>query len=195
MFFKNQICITEEMYQTELTYFITLTVIILFSQFLPTGLLLLLDNFIVRILIVLALLYLISLGPTAGIFGLMAVSIMYLERNKRKIVVAAKKLDEMDWNRPEQATIEEASKPQSTIPVNEFDRPDEEETNFFPSDTCESDNFEPIAPTINEKTVLATIYPLNKSGPEAGDGSNELFEKLGFGHIPGVITMGDADNN
>lgn len=78
------------MYRAELTYFIVLTVIILFSQFLPTGLLLLLDNVVVRIGIVLALLYLITLGPTAGIFGLIAIAIMYLERNKRKVIVAAK---------------------------------------------------------------------------------------------------------
>ncbi len=183
------------MYRTELTYFIVLTVIILFSQFLPTELLLLLDNFLVRILLVLALLYLISIGPTAGILGLMAIATMYLERNKRKVVVAAKKLDEMDWTRPEQATVEEASKPQTTVPVNEFDKPNDEESDFFPDETCDSGNFEPVAPTINEKAVLSTIYPLNKSGPEAGDGSDELYEQLGFGHIPGVETVGDADRH
>jgi hypothetical protein len=181
------------MYRAELTYFIVLTVIILFSQFLPTGLLLLLDNVIVRIGVVLALLYLITLGPTAGIFGLMAIAVIYLERNKRKVVVAAKKIDEMDWDRPKQATVEEASKPQTTVPVNEFDKPNPEESDFFPDETCDSGNFEPVAPTINEKAVLATIYPLNKTGPEAGDGSDELFEKLGFGHIPGVVTVGDSN--
>jgi hypothetical protein len=183
------------MYRIELTYFVILTVIILFSQFLPTGLLLLLDNFVVRVLIVMGLLYLITLGPTAGILGFMAVAIMYLERNRRKVKVAAKKLDKMDWEQPKQATVEEASKPQTTVPVNEFDKPNEEESDFFPDETCDSGNFEPVAPTINEKAVLSTIYPLNETGPEAGDGSNELFEKLGFGHIPGVVTVGDADNN
>ena len=183
------------MYRTELAYFIVLTVIILFTQFLPTGLLLLLDNFLIRILVVLLLLYLISLGPTAGILGLMAIATMYLERNKRKVVVAAKKLDEMDWNLPKQATVKEASKPQTTVPVNEFDKPNEEESDFFPVETCDSGNFEPVAPTINEKAVLSTIYPLHKTGPEAGDGSDELYEKLGFGHIPGVETVGDVDRN
>jgi hypothetical protein len=181
------------MYRAELTYFIVLTVIILFSQFLPTDLLLLLDNFVVRIGVVLALLYLITLGPTAGIFGLMAIAIMYLERNKRKVVVAANKLDKMDWERPQQATVEEASKPQTTVPVNEFDKPNEEETDFFPTETCDSDNFEPVAPTINEKAVLSTIYPLHKTGPESGTASDELYEKLGFGHIPGVQTVGDSE--
>jgi hypothetical protein len=108
-------------------------------------------------------------------------------------VVAAKKIDEMDWDRPKQATVEEASKPQTTVPVNEFDKPNPEESDFFPDETCDSGNFEPVAPTINEKAVLATIYPLNKTGPEAGDGSDELFEKLGFGHIPGVVTVGDSN--
>ena len=79
------------MYRTELTYFIVLTVIILFSQFLPTDILLLLDNFVVRIAIVFALLYLISLGPTAGILGLMAVAVMYLERNRRKLLLLLKR--------------------------------------------------------------------------------------------------------
>jgi hypothetical protein len=180
------------MYRAELTYFIVLTVIILFSQFLPTGVLLSLDNFAVRIAIVFALLYLISLGPTAGILGLMTIGVMYLERNRRKVVVAAKKIDLMDWSRPEYATVEEASEPQKTVPVNEFDKPNEEEFDYMPHDTCDSGNFEPVAPTINEKAVLSTIYPLNKNGPEAGDGSDRLFEELGFGHIRGVETVGDS---
>ena len=181
------------MYRTELAYFIVLTVIILFSQFLPSALLLLLDNFIIRILIVLLLLYLIGLGPTAGTLGFMAVAVMYLERNKRKVVVATKKLDLMDWSRPEQATVEEASKPQTSVPVNKFNNPDEEEFDFIPNDTCDTDNFEPVAPTINEKAVLSTIYPLNKNGSESGIGSDQLFEELGFGHIKGVETVGDSD--
>ena len=180
------------MYRTELVYFIVLTVIILGTQFLPTGLLLLLDSIVARIIIVLLLLFLISLGPTAGILGLMAVALMYLERNRRKVVVAAKKIDLMDTERPAQATVEEEAQPQKTVPVNEFDKPQEEETDYMPHQTCDSDHFEPVAPTINEKSVLSTIYPLNKNGAEAGDGSNQLYEELGFGHIPGVETVGDS---
>lgn len=179
------------MFQTELTYFVFLGVIILLSSYLPTSILLLLDNFIIRIAIVLALLYLISLGPTAGILGLMAVSVIYLERNRRKVKQAAEKIDLMDFNRPEQGTVEEEAQPQKTVPVNEFDNPQAEETDYLPHETCKSGDFEPVAPTINEKAVLSTIYPLNKSGPEAGTGSNQLFEELGFGHIRGVVTVGD----
>jgi hypothetical protein len=136
----------------------------------------------------LALLYLISIGPTAGIFGLMAIAALFLERNRRKVIVAAKKIDEMDINMPKQATVEEASKPQATVPVNKFDEPSEEETFFMPSDTCDTDNFEPVAPSINQKAVLSSIYPLGD--PESGTGADELYEQLGFGHINGVETIG-----
>lgn len=180
------------MYRTELLYFIVLTVIILFSQFLPTGLLMVLDNVVVRVAIVAILLYLISQGPTAGIFGLLAVSIMFLERNRRKVAVATKKIDLMDFDRPEQATVEEEAQPQKTVPVNEFDTPEDKETDFLPHSTCKSGEFEPVAPTINQKAVLSTIYPLNKSGPESGTASDELYEALGFGHIQGIKTI---DNN
>lgn len=180
------------MYRTELPFFVILTVIILFSQFLPNETLMLLDDIFVRIGIVALLLYLISKGPTAGIFGLLAVAIMFLERNRRKVSIAAKKIDLMDFNQPEQATVEEASQPQQTVPVAKFDTPENIESDFLPHNTCESDDFEPVAPTINHKTVLSTIYPLNKYGPESGTASEELYEEMGFGHIQGVKTV---DNN
>lgn len=179
------------MYQVELPYFIVLTLVLLFSQFLPTELLLLLDNFIVRILIVLSLLYLISIGPTAGIFGLIAIGSLYLERNRRKVSAATKKIDLMDYDCPKQASVEEASKPQQTVPVNEFDIPNAVESDFLPSEGCDSGNFEPVAETINQKAVLNTIYPLYRNKPESGSGSTELYEKLGFGHIKGLETTGD----
>jgi hypothetical protein len=177
------------MYRVELIYFVILTVVILFSQFLPTELLMILDNVIIRITIVAILLYLISLGPTAGIFGLLAIAIMFLERNRRKVKVAAEKVDLIDINFPKQATVEEASMPQQTVPVAKFDTPDDIETDFLPHETCDSGNFEPVAETINQKAVLATIYPLNKSGPESGTASDSLYEAMGFGHIRGVKTV------
>jgi hypothetical protein len=181
------------MFKTELSYFIVFTLVILFSQFIPTNLLLTLDNVLIRIVLVILLLFLISTGPTAGIFGLLAISVLYLERNRRKVSVALKKIDQMDFNQAPQATVQEASEPQKTVPVNEFDIPKPEETDFFSHETCDSGNFEPVAPTINEKEVLATIYPLQKNAPEAGTGSNRLFEALGFGHIPGLETVGDSE--
>jgi hypothetical protein len=183
------------MFQTELTYFIVLSLLILFSSFLPTGFLLLLDNVAVRLLVVLGLLFLITMGPTAGIFGFLAVASLYLERNRRKVAVALQKVDLMD-NTPRLATVEEASRPQETVPVNTFDKPENEESVYMPKDIEECidiTNFEPVAPTINEKAVLATVYPLHKDGPEEGTGANNLFEELGFGHIHGVHTIDNVN--
>ncbi len=180
------------MFQTELTYFIALSLLILFSSALPTGLLLLLDNVVVRLLVVLGLLFLISMGPTAGIFGFLAIASLFLERNRRKVGVALQKIDLMDNAAPQQATVEQEGQPQKTVPVNAFDKPQNEETIYMPKDIEECmdiTNFEPVAPTMNEKAVLATVYPLQKDAPESGTGSNHLFEELGFGHIHGVHTI------
>lgn len=179
------------MYSSELPYFIILTVIILLAPVLPARLLLTFDHVIIRVGMVLLLLYLISVGPTAGIFGLIAIGVLYLERNRRKIENAVKKLDAMDIHLPNQATVQQASEPQKTVPVREFDTPDEEEYNFLPKDdTCDITNFEPVAPSINQKAVLSSIYPLSQN--ESGSASNELYEELGFGHIDGVETLGDS---
>jgi hypothetical protein len=179
------------MYQHELVYFIVLATVILFSQFLPTDLLLLLDNIVIRIIIVVFMLYLISIGPTAGIFGLMTVALLYLERNRRKVLVASKKIDLLDINQPKQATVKEASEPQKTVPVNEFDEPNREESDYIPIESCETDNFEPVAPTINEKAVMSSSYPLPDSDNESASAVGKLYENLGFGHIKGLTTLGN----
>jgi hypothetical protein len=179
------------MYQVELRYFLILTVIILSTPFLPTGLLLLLDNLFIRIGIVILLLYLISIGPTAGIFGLLMIGVLYLERNRSKVKIAKKKLDKMDLTESKMASVEDAAKPQQTVPVPSFDKPIHSESEFLPNEEpCDITMFEPVAPSINEKAVLSTVYPL--AGNESGSGSSELFEQLGFGHIKGVETLGDS---
>lgn len=181
------------MNQVEVTYFIVLAIIILLCPFFPTRLLLLLDNIVVRVVAILLLLYFMGIGPTVGILALMAFSLLYLERNRRKVQIAAKKLDEMDFYSSRPATVEEEGQPQKTVPVNEFDKPVHTETPAIPQDdSCDITNFEPVAPTINEKEVLASIYPLNRGAPESGSASDDLFEKLGYGHIEGVVTMGDS---
>jgi len=171
------------MYSREVLYFIVLAVIILLVQFIPTGILLILDNIAVRIGFVLLLLYLIDVGPTAGIFGLMAICVLYLERNRRKVASAIQKLDAMDTQH-RYATVKEAGTAQTTVPVREFDIPDISEADFLPHETCESSDFEAVAPTINQKTVLSTVYPLQAEMGSAA-ASEELFEQLGFGHING----------
>jgi hypothetical protein len=177
------------MYASELVYFIVFAVIILIAPYLPTTMLLMLDNIVVRIGTVIFLLFLISIGPTATIFGFMMMGVLYLERNRRKVGAALLKLDAMDVHRPAQATVEEASRPQTTVPVMPFDAPEERESDFLPQ-ARSTQEFEPVAESINEKSVLASIYPLNTSS-YASDAAH-LYEKLGVGHLDAVDTMGNS---
>lgn len=174
------------MYHTELLYFILLVFTILVSPYLPTNVLLLLDNIIVRVLIILLLLYLITKGPTVGIFGFVAVAILYLERNRRKVSLAVNKLDAMDVYMRKEATVEEASQPQHTVPVKPFDDPDAKETEFLPDESHNNHHFEPVAESINQKAVLSTIYPFQGSGYASN--SEKLYESMGVGHLTGVLT-------
>ncbi len=165
------------------------------TPFIPSGVLMLADNLLVRILIVFALLFLISVGPTAGLFGLIAIGVIYLERNRRKVIVARKKFDAMDVNLPLQMTVEEESKPQQTVPVLAFDKPPrDDEMPYIPTDDCGSDNFYPVAPTIDDKQPLKTSYPFSDFGAEEGvsKGLTRLYEEEGFGHIDGVETLGET---
>ena len=181
------------MFRNEIQYFVVLTILILLSPFLPSGLLILLDHIVVRLLMIAILLYCIHIGPTVGIFGLIAISALYLERNRRKVGLALKKLDAMEVPRAPQATVQEASTPQKTIPVRDFDIPFPTESVYVPEDngSDQDSNFEPIAPSINQKAVLSTIYPLSSNS--SGSAAQDLFEKMGVGHLRDVETLGETE--
>jgi membrane protein implicated in regulation of membrane protease activity len=168
------------MYPTELVYIIICTILILLSSFLPTGILLLLDNIIVRIALVFLLLYVVRVGSTAAIIVFMTIAILYLERNRRKVEIARKKLDAMEV--PKHASVKEAYKKTVPVEVPEFDMADGTETDFLPHETREDQGFEPVDVTINQKSVLSTIYPLDER-------TDELYEKMGFGHVDEVETV------
>ena len=179
------------MFRNEIQYFVVLTALVLLAPFLPSGLLILLDNLIVRLGMIAALLYCIHIGPTVGIFGLIAIASIYLERNRRKVGLALEKLDAMEVPHAPQATVKEAGTPQKTVPVRQFDIPAPTESVYVPEDngSNQDDNFEAIAPSINQKAVLSTIYPL--SSTSSGSGAQHLFEKMGVGHLDGVETLGE----
>lgn len=172
------------MNSNELTYFVILSIIAIITPFLPSNILIMFDLLLVRIAIVLLLLFLVSIGPTAGIFGLLTVGLLYLERNKRKIKIAQTKIDLMDTNMPKQMTVEEESLSQTTVPVVDFNIPaNSGDIPYLPSNECGTDNFEPVDNTINMKNILPVI--------QNGAKSNKLYERLGFGHLKGVETLGD----
>ena len=172
----------------EVIYFVVLTIPLLASSFLPTNALFLLDHIMMRMAVVLLLLYLIHVGPTVGIMGLLVVGVLYMERNRRKVEIAAKKWDAMDVHESSQATVEEASMPQRTVPVAPFDIPDGRESAFLPEEEMDVSLFEPVGESIQQKQVLEGVYPLFNHAK--GSGAADLFEHLGMGHVAGVETLG-----
>jgi hypothetical protein len=172
------------MNSVELPYFVIFSVLIILTPFIPSNFLILFDSLIIRIGIVLILLFLISVGPTAGLFGLLAIGVIYLERNRRKIQLAKQKIDLMDVNMPSQMSVEEESISQKTLPVLDFNTPNTSgDVPYLPTNECGTDNFEPVDSTINNKKVLPVI--------QNGEKSNKLYERLGFGHLKGVETLGN----
>lgn len=165
------------MLPNELIYIIVCVIILLTAPYLPSSVLMLLDNIVVRILMIGLLVYMVRSGPTVSILVLMTIAALFLERNRRKVGEALKKLDAMEV--PKFADVQEAYKKTMPVDVPEFSEPTHEETDFMPHETCDSDAFEPVDETINQKAVLSTIYPLDQK-------ADNLYEKMGFGHVEGL---------
>jgi len=168
------------MIPTEFIYIIGCTIILLIAPFLPSSILMLLDNIVIRILLIGLLIYMVRIGPTAAIVVFMTISVLFLERNRHKVKDALKKLDLMEI--PAFADIHEAYKKTMPVDVPEFDAPILKEVDFMPHETCDSSHFEPVDVSINQKSVLSTIYPLAEK-------TDSLYEKMGFGHVDGVETV------
>jgi hypothetical protein len=163
---------------TEFIYFVVLMGIVVSAPYLPTSLLLWLDHLVIRIAVIVILLYTMNLGYSVGLFVFLAIAILFLERNRRKVEVALQALDAMEVPVHPQATVEEAHTEQTTVPVRLFDTPDTEEVAYLPQAEHASAEFEPVAPSLNQKSVLATIYATGSAAA-----SQHFYEQMGFGHI------------
>jgi len=164
---------------SEFIYFAVLVAILLATPFLPTDLLLSLDALAVRVALMVFLLFMIHKGPTVGLIAFVAIAALFLERNRRKVEGALKALDLMEV--PSHATVAEATQPPSTVPVAPFDTPSHEEHDFLPHEEQHM-TFEPVDASINQKSILSTIYAEGSASR-----AHQWYESLGFGHLPAHI--------
>lgn len=120
--------------------------------FMPDTIFSLLDNVIgVFILLVVALMALPQ-GPVPGVLALIAVALTFVERNRRK--VATKLLTD---GKPTLEKQLESAPPMSNEEIHpQWETSHEDETKFFPEED-QSDKFEPVASSINEKSAIPTI--------------------------------------
>lgn len=136
------------------------------SPVIPTMALLLLDNIVVRVLVVAALLYSITQGPLIGLATLVTVGLLFIERNRHKVFLARNKFERiMEASDSPQMTVEQEGVPQNTVKVREFDEADGREAIFLPGKNTGNDEFHrvPWSEELNDKRVLKTVPIGNKS--------------------------------
>ena len=136
------------------------------SPVIPARVLLLLDNIVVRILVVIALLYSITQGPLIGLATLVTIGLLFIERNRHKVFLAKTKFERiMEASDNPQMTVEQEGVPQNTVKVREFDEADGREAVFLPGKNTGNDEFDrvPWSEVLNDKRALKTVPIGNKS--------------------------------
>ena len=120
--------------------------------FFPDTLFTLLDNVVGVFILLLAALMALPQGVVPGVLTLIAVGLTFVERNRRK--VATKLLTDG------QPTLQKQLEPAPPMSENEvhpsWEVSHEDETSFYPEEN-QTDSFEPVAASINEKSAIPTI--------------------------------------
>ena len=136
------------------------------SPVIPAMVLLLLDNIVIRVLVVAALLYSITQGPLIGLATLVTIGLLFIERNRHKVLNAKFKFEQiMEASDSPQMTVEQEGVPQNTVKVREFDEADGRKAIFLPGKNTGNDEFHrvPWSVELNDKRVLQTVPIGNKS--------------------------------
>jgi hypothetical protein len=92
--------------------------------------------------------------------GLMAVAMLYMERNRAKVSAARTKFNEIqEASDPAEMTVEQEGESQETVPVREFRQARPSESIYLPGPKVGDDDFDAVlgAPDLNHKKVLPTV--------------------------------------
>ena len=120
--------------------------------FFPDSLFQLLDGVLGVFILLAVALIAIPYGPLAGVLTLVAVALTFVERNRRKV--------ETKLMKEETPTLEkqlEPAPPMSNDEVHpEWETNEVDETGFYPEEE-QSNSFEPVDSSINEKSAIPTI--------------------------------------
>jgi len=155
-------------YKKEAYSLIALIAVAFAAPVIPPMALKLLDNAAVNIVLVGGLLLAITQGPLVGVAALMAIALLYMERNRVKVSEARTKFNEIkEASDPAESTVEEEGQPQETVAVREFKRPRASESIYLPGPHVGDDEFDAVlgAPELNEKKALTPVPNGAKSAP------------------------------
>jgi hypothetical protein len=156
-------------YKKELYSLIVLLIITFAAPVLPQPVLHLLDNVLINIVLVLGILFAVTQGPVVGIIALMAVAMLYMERNRTKVERARTKFSEIqEASDPAEMTVAQEGQPQDNVTVREFTRARASEAIYLPGPKVGDDDFEAVlgAPELNHKKVLTPVPNGAASAPD-----------------------------
>lgn len=123
--------------------------------YLPNSFFTMLDNILGVIILLVVALVVLPYGPVPGVLTLIAVALTFVERNRRK--VATKLMNEGELKTPTLKQQLDPAPPMSDQEIHpQWDSTPEDETKFYP-DQDQTDAFEPVASSINEKSAIPTI--------------------------------------
>lgn len=136
-----------------------LSTIIVSIPLLSSDILMIFDNIYIRISLLILLIICAYKMQNVSLLLLMAIGILYIERNRRKI----RNINKTDIS-SKYMSVEEEKLPQKTVPVVPIDDSDDVESWFVPTDD-QIDDFVPVAESINQKTIFDSV----PNGEEAAD--------------------------
>lgn len=109
--------------------------------------------------LIFALLWMTTHSPGLGVLGLLLVGGVFIERNRRTLFTAYSR-----GGAPRMP--EDAEMPVSpSVRFVSYERPTVSRMAYEPAGGCSGNEFEPVAPSINEKHVLETVPPGAATGP------------------------------
>lgn len=112
-----------------------------------------LDNIYVRVILTALLVLCAYRMPLVSLLFLMAIGLVYIERNRRKVTNTHIRLGSPS---SQYMTVEEEGISQGTVPVLPFQEPESVESWFVPINDS-TDDFVPVAPSINIKMDLGSV--------------------------------------
>ena len=145
-----------------------LLVVAFAAPVIPAQALMLLDTLVVRILLVVGLIAATNQSPVVGIAALITIAMLYMERNRSKVIQARFKFEKLkEAKDPKEMTVEEEGVSQKTVPVIDFEEADGRKAIYLPGADTGKDDFQELAPaySLNDKRALPTIPIGNKSAP------------------------------
>ena len=132
--------------------------IVVLFVLLPTfgdGFMAIFHNPVIIFLMIMLLLWMTTHSPGLGVLGLL----LFLERNRRTLFTAYRRGSAprmtQDMEMPTSPSLRFVS----------YERPSVSRTPYEPSPGCNGNEFEPVAPSINEKRPLETVPPGAATGP------------------------------